>query len=49
VSHSASAGADTWGLDVVPAPEGVNEFMIVLGQVRVRGTVQMIINQLVMW
>jgi kynurenine formamidase len=75
-----AVGADTWGLDVVPAPEGgkvfyghvillrdhgiyvletmntgalvrqdVNEFMFVLGQARVRGTVQMIINPVAMW
>jgi kynurenine formamidase len=68
-------GADTWGVEPVPAPpgdgvfyghvltlqekgiylletmntgpvlrEGVNEFMFVLGQARIRGTVQMIIN-----
>ena len=68
-------GADTWGIEPVPAPpgdgvfyghvltlqekgiylletmntgpvlrEGVNEFMFVLGQARIRGTVQMIIN-----
>jgi kynurenine formamidase len=75
-----AVGADTWGLDVVPAPEGgktfyghvillrdhgiyiletmntgalvregVNEFMFVLGQARVRGTVQMVINPVAMW
>lgn len=75
-----AVGADTWGLDVVPAPagsktfyghvvllrdhgiyiletmntgalvaEGVNEFMFVLGQARVRGTVQMIINPVALW
>lgn len=75
-----AVGADTWGLDVVPAPEGgkvfyghvvllrdhgiyiletmntgalvregVDEFMFVLGQARVRGTVQMIINPVAMW
>jgi kynurenine formamidase len=75
-----AVGADTWGLDVVPAPpggktfyghvvllrdngiyiletmntgalvaQGVNEFMFVLGQARVRGTVQMIINPVALW
>ena len=75
-----AVGADTWGLDVVPAPKGgktfyghvvllrdngiyiletmntgalvrqnVNEFMFVLGQARIRGTVQMIINPVAMW
>jgi kynurenine formamidase len=75
-----AVGADTWGLDVVPAPEGgkvfyghvvllrdhgiyiletmdtgrlveqdVNEFMFVLGQAKVRGTVQMIINPVALW
>lgn len=75
-----AVGADTWGLDVVPAPEGgrvfyghvillrdngiyiletmntgplveegVTEFMFVLGQARIRGTVQMIINPVAMW
>jgi kynurenine formamidase len=75
-----AVGADTWGLDVVPAPaggktfyghvillrdhgiyiletmntgalvaEGVNEFMFVLGQPRVRGSVQMIINPVALW
>jgi len=75
-----AVGADTWGLDVVPAPQGgktfyghvillrdhgiyiletmntgalvaqnVNEFMFVLGQPRVRGTVQMIINPVALW
>jgi kynurenine formamidase len=70
-----AVGADTWGVDVVPAPDpartfqghvillkesgiflletmntgplvedGVNEFMFVLGQAKVRGAVQMIIN-----
>lgn len=70
-----AVGADTWGLEPIPAPqgdgvfyghvillqqngiyiletmntgpllaEGVNEFMFVLGQARIRGTVQMIIN-----
>ncbi|MDZ7669641.1 MAG: hypothetical protein U5Q16_09580 [Gammaproteobacteria bacterium] len=29
--------------------EGVNEFMFVLGQARVRGTVQMIVNPVAMW
>ena len=31
------------------AEEGVSEFMFVLGQARVRGTVQMIINPVAMW
>jgi kynurenine formamidase len=31
------------------AKEGVNEFMFVLGQARVQGTVQMIINPVAMW
>lgn len=31
------------------AKEGVHEFMFVLGQARVRGTVQMIINPVAMW
>ncbi len=75
-----AVGADTWGLDVVPPPEGgrlfyghvillrdhgiyiletmdtgplveagVKEFMFVLGQARIRGTVQMIINPVAMW
>jgi kynurenine formamidase len=75
-----AVGADTWGIDVVPAPpggktfyghvillrdhgiylletmntgalvaQGVNEFMFVLGQARVRGTVQMIINPVALW
>jgi kynurenine formamidase len=75
-----AVGADTWGLDVVPAPQGakvfyshvvllrdngiyiletmntgrlaredVKEFMFVLGQARIKGTVQMIINPVAMW
>jgi hypothetical protein len=75
-----AVGADTWGVDVVPAPKGdkifyghvhflknngiyiletmntgrlarenVQEFMFVLGQARVRGAVQMIINPVAMW
>ncbi len=75
-----AVGADTWGVDVVPPPEGdkvfyghvyllqengiyiletmntgrlsresVHEFMFVLGQARIRGTVQMIINPVAMW
>jgi kynurenine formamidase len=75
-----AVGADTWGLDVVPAPAGgkvfyghvvllrdhgiyiletmdtgrlveqdVNEFMFVLGQAKIRGTVQMIINPVALW
>ncbi len=70
-----AVGADTWGVEPVPAPKGdgvfyghvlllqekgvylletmntgpvlragVNEFMFVLGQARIKGTVQMIIN-----
>lgn len=31
------------------AREGVNEFMFVLGQARIKGTVQMIINPVAMW
>lgn len=31
------------------AKEGINEFMFVLGQARVKGTVQMIINPVAMW
>ncbi len=31
------------------AKEGVNEFMFVLGQARIKGTVQMIINPVAMW
>jgi hypothetical protein len=31
------------------AAEGVREFMFVLGQARVRGSVQMIINPVAMW
>lgn len=73
-------GADTWGVEPVPAPkgdgvfyghvlalqekgiylletmntgpvlrDGVNEFMFVLGQARIRGTVQMIINPVAMY
>jgi kynurenine formamidase len=75
-----AVGADTWGVDVIPPPEGdkvfyghvhllqengiyiletmntgrlakegVNEFMFVLGQARIKGTVQMIINPVAMW
>ena len=75
-----AVGADTWGIDAVPAVEGdkvfyghvellkkrgiyiletmntgrlaeeeVYEFMFVLGQARIRGTVQMIINPVAMW
>ena len=32
-----------------PYAQGVNEFMFVLGQARVRGTVQMIINPVALW
>ena len=70
-----AVGADTWGVEPIPAPEGdkifyghvtllkkngiyiletmdtgpvlrdgVNEFMVVLGQARIRGTVQAMIN-----
>ncbi|MEZ5727137.1 MAG: cyclase family protein [Burkholderiaceae bacterium] len=31
------------------AKEGINEFMFVLGQARIKGTVQMIINPVAMW
>ena len=75
-----AVGADTWGLEPIPAPEGdkvfyghvtllkengiyiletmntgpllregVNEFMFVLGQARIRGTVQMIINPVALY
>ena len=75
-----AVGADTWGIDVVPAIDGdklfyghvellqkkgiyiletmntgrlakeqVYEFMFVLGQARIKGTVQMIINPVAMW
>ena len=75
-----AVGADTWGLEAVPAPdgdgtfyghvillqhngiyiletmntgplleEGVNEFFFVLGQARIRGTVQMIINPVALY
>lgn len=75
-----AVGADTWGVDVFPPPEGdkifyghvrllkengifilevmntgrlasegVNEFMFVLGQARIKGAVQMIINPVAMW
>ena len=75
-----AVGADTWGLDVVPPPEGdkvfyghvhllkengiyiletintgrlasegVHEFMFVLGQARIKGAVQMIVNPVAMW
>lgn len=75
-----AVGADTWGVEPVPPPEGdkvfyghvtllqengiyiletmntgrlakegVNEFMFVLGQARIKGTVQMIINPVAMW
>ena len=75
-----AVGADIWGLDVVPAPEGgktfyshvvllkqngiyiletmntgplaeegVKEFMFVLGQPKVRGAVQMIINPVALY
>lgn len=75
-----AVGADTWGIEAVPAKkgdklfyghvtllkengiyiletmntgrlaeEGVTEFMFVLGQARIRGTVQMIINPVAMW
>ncbi len=75
-----AVGADTWGVDVFPPPEGdkvfyghvsllkekgiyiletmntgrlakegVHEFMFVLGQARIKGTVQMIINPVAMW
>lgn len=75
-----AVGADTWGVEVVPAAkgdklfyghvtflkengiyiletmntgrlaaEGVQEFMFVLGQAKLKGTVQMIINPVAMW
>ncbi len=75
-----AVGADTWGVDAVPAVdgdktfyghieflrnrgiylletmntgrlarEGVHEFMFVLGQARVKGAVQMIINPVALW
>ena len=75
-----AVGADTWGLEAVPADEGdklfyghvtllkengiyiletmntgrlaaegVHEFMFVLGQAKLKGTVQMIINPVAMW
>lgn len=75
-----AVGADTWGIEPIPAPEGdgvfyghvvllkdngiylletmntgpllregVNEFMFVLGQARIRGTVQMIINPVALY
>lgn len=75
-----AVGADTWGIDAVPAiegdkvfyahieflknkgiylletmntgrlaREGVHEFMFVLGQARVKGAVQMIINPVALW
>lgn len=75
-----AVGADTWGLEAVPAVEGdkvfyghveflkkkgiyiletmntgrlaeerVHEFMFVLGQARIKGTVQMIINPVALW
>lgn len=75
-----AVGADTWGIDAVPAAPGdklfyghvemlknrgiylletmntgrlaseeVHEFMFVLGQARIKGAVQMIINPVAMW
>lgn len=75
-----AVGADTWGIEVIPAIKGdklfyghvellkkngiyiletmntgrlasekVHEFMFVLGQARIKGTVQMIINPVAMW
>ena len=75
-----AVGADTWGLEAVPAApgdkifyghvtllkengiyiletmdtgrlaaEGVQEFMFVLGQAKLKGAVQMIINPVAMW
>ncbi|MBL6688165.1 MAG: cyclase family protein [Pseudomonadales bacterium] len=75
-----AVGADTWGVEVVPAIDGdklfyghvtflahngiyvletmntgrlakesVSEFMFVLGQARIKGTVQMVINPVAMW
>jgi hypothetical protein len=75
-----AVGADTWGVDVVPAPDGdktfhahvtflkdsgiyiletmntgrlaqedVREFLFVLGQPRMKGAVQMMVNPVAMW
>jgi kynurenine formamidase len=75
-----AVGADTWGVEAVPAAEGdrvfhghvtllkengiyiletlntgplaeqnVNEFLFVLGQARIQGAVQMIINPIAIW
>ncbi|MGI9413321.1 MAG: cyclase family protein [Hyphomicrobiales bacterium] len=75
-----AVGADTWGVEAVPPPEGdkvfyghvtllkengiyiletmntgrlakegVSEFMFVLGQARLKGAVQMMINPVAMW
>ncbi len=75
-----AVGADTWGLEPIPAPDGdkvfyghvtllkengiyiletmntgpvlrdgVNEFMFVLGQARIRGTVQAMINPIALY
>ncbi|MEM8563046.1 MAG: cyclase family protein [Pseudomonadota bacterium] len=75
-----AVGADTWGIEAIPAiegdktfyghviflkengiylletmdtgrlaQEGVKEFLFVLGQARIRGTVQMVINPVAMW
>lgn len=75
-----AVGADTWGIDVFPPPEGdkifyghvhllkengiyilevmntgrlasegIHEFMFVLGQARMKGAVQMIVNPVAMW
>ena len=75
-----AVGADTWGVDVIPAPDGdktfyahvtflknngiyiletmntgrlaqedVREFLFVLGQPRMKGAVQMMVNPVAMW
>lgn len=85
MAHIASlnpmaVGTDTWGVDVIPPPEGdkvfyghvhllkengiyiletmntgrlakegVHEFMFVLGQARIKGAVQMIVNPVAIW
>ena len=78
--NPTAVGADTWGLEPIPAPDGdkifyghvtllkengiyiletmdtgavlrdgVNEFMFVLGQARIRGTVQAMINPVALY
>nr|VFK56228.1 MAG: Putative cyclase [Candidatus Kentron sp. TC] len=49
-----AVGVDTWGIEAIPpahgdAEEGVHEFMFVLGQARIKGTTQMIINPVAVW